>query len=49
MAKLEKEVKKAVGKSTKGKSTKGKSTGSKKKTGGAEAENKVRKAAKKLT
>ena len=44
MAKLDKEVKKAVGKSTKGKST-----GGKKKTGGAKAENKVRKAAKKLT
>jgi hypothetical protein len=44
MAKLEKEVKKAVGKSTKDKST-----GGKKKTGGAKAENKVRKAAKKLT
>ncbi len=44
MAKLEKEAKKAVGKSTKGKST-----GGKKKTGGAKAENKVRKAAKKLT
>ncbi len=44
MAKLEKEVKKAVGKSTKGKST-----GGKKKAGGAKAENKVRKAAKKLT
>jgi hypothetical protein len=43
MAKLEKEVKKAVGKSTRGKSTGGK------KTGGAKAENKVRKAAKKLT
>jgi hypothetical protein len=42
MAKLEKEVKKAVGKSTKGKSS-----GGKKKSGGAE--NKVRKAAKKLT
>ena len=38
MAKLEKEVKKAAGKSTRGKST-----------GGAKAENKVRKAAKKLT
>ena len=38
MARLEKEVKKAVGKST----------GSKR-TGGAKAENKVRKAAKKLT
>jgi len=44
MAKLEKEFKKAVGKSTKGKST-----GGKKKIGGAKAENKVRKAAKKLT
>ena len=44
MAKLEKEIKKAAGKSTGGKST-----GGKKKTGGAKAENKVRKAAKKLT
>ena len=44
MAKLEKEVKKAVGKSTKSKST-----GGKKKTGGAKAENEVRKAVKKLT
>ncbi len=44
MAKLEKEVKKAAGKSTRGKPT-----GGKKKTGGAKAENKVRKAAKKLT
>jgi hypothetical protein len=42
MAGLEKEVKKAVGKSTRGKST-----GSKKKSGGAK--NKVSKAAKKLT
>ena len=44
MAGVEKEVKKAVGKSTRGKST-----GSKKKSGGGKAENKVRKAAKKLT
>ena len=44
MARLEKEVKKAVGKSTGSKKT-----GGKKRTGGAKAENKVRKAAKKLT
>ena len=44
MARLEKEVKKAVDKSTRGKST-----GGKKKSGGTKAENKVRKAAKKLT
>ena len=44
MANLEKEVKKAAGKSTRGRSTRGK-----KKTEGAKAENKVRKAAKKLT
>ena len=44
MAKLEKEIKKAAAKSTRGTST-----GGKKKTGGAKAENKVRKASKKLT
>ena len=44
MAGLEKEVKKTVNKATRGKST-----GGKKKSGGAKAENKVRKAAKKLT
>lgn len=43
MAKLEKEVRKTVNKASKGKKTGGK------KTGGAKAENKVSKAAKKLT
>jgi hypothetical protein len=44
MAGLEKEVKK-----TANRATRGKATGGKKKTGGAKAEKKVRKAAKKLT
>lgn len=43
MAGLEKEVKKTVGKATKGKKTGGKQTGD------AKAENKVRKAVKRLT
>jgi hypothetical protein len=44
MAKMEKEFRKTVNKASKGKKT-----GGKKKTGGAKAENKVSKAAKKLT